>query len=219
MLIGLTMAMTSCSYFGEKTAVEDDLVPEELSSVPFPTKVPTRFSAQIVVTTYFGGKGIPRETFVARDGTKSVERFGQGEASDFSMLYNAEGEAYRIDHRLKTYTKQDRGKIETPKNALLKSMTSRWLNEKRSAVFKDLGVSNGIRKYEVEVDGAVETRIVVYIDEELKFPVKQEVYSIQKDSKDELVYSVELKNISTEPKAEHFEIPKGYVLAEGTVIG
>jgi hypothetical protein len=86
-----------------------------------------------------------------------------------------------------------------------------WLNEKRGAAFENLGKENGLTKYLARLRDVpnINSEILIYIDENLKIPVKQEFYTINGEQKI-LVFSMELQNLKLETDDKLFELPKDY---------
>jgi hypothetical protein len=209
-LICGTVFLNGCGWLGVEHLSNTDIESESAPAIPFSVKLPDRFKADILIKTEGSPDNIERRYFIARNGTQKLERFGVGEKNEFALLRTKEGGAFRLIPAEKAYIGLDRKKLGSPVDSLSKSFTSRWLNEKRSAEYKDLGLVNGLRKYEVIVEYSFETVIYVYVDEQLKFPVKQEFFTAHEGKPPELAYSVELQNISNTPEKELFEIPDGY---------
>ena len=204
--------MNGCGWPGVEHLSNTDLESESAPAIPFSVKLPDRIKADILIKTENPSGNIERRYFVARNGNQKLERFGVGEKNEFALLRTKEGGSFRLFPLEKVYIGLDRKILGSPVDSLSKSITSRWLNEKRPAEYKDLGLDNGLRKYQVIVEDTFETMIYIYVDEKLKFPVKQEFYSTGNGKPRELVYSVLLENISVEPEANLFEIPAGYEL-------
>jgi hypothetical protein len=59
------------------------------------------------------------------------------------------------------------------------------------------------------LDDAGKSEIIIYVDEKIGLPVKQEFYGIG-DGQKNLTLSVELRNFSLQTQAKHFELPKDY---------
>ena len=202
-------AAGGCSALDRSPAV--DIKPDDdiVAALPFPVKDPERFSADVSVKTFAGKEVVERRYFIAANKEKKLQRFGIGSADEFAVLITGNGSAYRLDAKNKVYERLEPGPLLNEPNTLLNSLTSRWLNEKRRSGFKDLGLENGLRKYQAEIEGSRNTLILIYIDEKLKFPVKQEFYRVAGDSK-EISFSIELTSITTEPDDALFVIPDGY---------
>jgi hypothetical protein len=78
-------------------------------------------------------------------------------------------------------------------------------------VFENLGAENGLTKYRVRLKDMPKdaSETLIYIDENLKIPVKQEFYTINGEQKI-LVFSMELRNLKLQTDDKLFELPKDY---------
>ncbi len=204
--VALVLA-TGCSLLPRQNTKSVDIDPA--SAIPFPVKDPVTFSADVIVSTRVSGETKERIYFIAKDVDRRFETYGKGTAEEFSLLRNAANESFRLDPSKKEFEKLDRESVSHATDSLTKSLTSRWLNEKRHSVFVDLGVENGLRKYQVKVEDSRNTEILIFVDEKLKYPVKQQYFSVN-GARRELAYSIELRNISTRPDAALFELPKDW---------
>ncbi len=208
------MFANGCSLYTSPSTSSPDIDPEPASSIPFPIKDLEKFSADVVVTNTVGGETKERVYFVAKDGKRRFETYGKDSKVEFSLLRDSADDNFRLNPANKEFERLERKSVSHATDSLTKSLTSRWLNEKRHAEFVDLGVDNGLRKYQVKVEDSRNTEILVFVDEKLKYPVKQQYFSVNGDKR-ELVYSIELRNISTTPDPKLFELPKQYKERKG----
>ena len=88
-------------------------------------------------------------------------------------------------------------------------LTTKWLNQKNSAKFEKVDTENNLTKYLVKLEDSITSEVLIFIDEKIPFPVKQEFYSIS-DSEKVLTMSFEIKNYKTEVEDKLFELPKDY---------
>jgi outer membrane lipoprotein-sorting protein len=74
-----------------------------------------------------------------------------------------------------------------------------------------LGTENNLTKYRVRMGDAENpnSEILIYVDEQIKLPVRQEFYSTSGEQKT-LTFAVELKNFKTEADEKLFEVPKDF---------
>lgn len=207
-VLGLIVFSSSCRFFQREKPLDVQIdLPKQ--TAPFSTKEPEIFQVEIVVSTFIGGTRSEKKYFVAKKGGATIYRFNYGDKDETAILEKADGKRYLLDKSAKTYreTTGNGGSAET--GELQHFLTTKWLNEKKAAKFEDLGLEKDLKKYRVTIDDKGGSEILVFFDEKLKIPVKQEFYSITGQKKT-LFYSAELKNAKTEVDAKLFEVPAGY---------
>lgn len=205
----MLLASQGCDWFRVEKEPPHDTPTSTHSKIPFSVKDPSRFSSEIVISSFGNGNVVERRYFVAIDGRKRLEKFGIGTKTEFHLLAAANGETYRIDPALKEYELLSNRPLSSKPDSLRDTLISRWLNENKNVTFKDLGIERGLRKYKVEAEGAKDTEIFVFVDEILSYPVRQEIYSVS-DNNRKLTFKAEFKSISTDPSPGLFELPDEY---------
>ncbi|MCB1024169.1 MAG: hypothetical protein KDB79_07260 [Acidobacteria bacterium] len=214
-ILGLVLFSSTCRFFQrEKPLVEKTDLPKQ--SAPFPTKEPDIFQTEIIVSTFFGQTRSEKKYFLAKKDGATLYVFNYGEKDETAILEKADGKSFVLKKGAKTFAPRGKKEGAAETGDLQHFLTTKWLNEKKTSKFEDLGAKNGLRKYRVTIDDNSGSEIFVFFDEKLKIPVKQEFYSATGGQK-QLSYTVELKNIKTEADAKLFEIPAGYRPADGSV--
>ena len=190
---------------GEDTPAPTPFVSEELKSeIPFATKEPEVFQAEIVVST----DGLEtRKNKIARNAGKHRFDFNFGAKNQVSVLRIDKN--YLISPDKKIYAEISDGENAFSPTISTDFLTSRLLYEKTEASFERLETENNLTKYRVRFRTADFSESMIYIDETLGFPVRQEFYSISGEQKI-LRYAVELKNLKLEASDELFSIPKDF---------
>jgi len=182
---------------------------ESKSEIPFSSKEPDVYQTEIVLTNYAGGKKSERKSFTARNGAKLRSDY----ENKISFLQPNENEKFLINHGKKIYAEcqANSGATSETGDQIKDFLTTEWLNEKRGAVFENLGAENGLTKYRVRLKDMPKdaSETLIYIDENLKIPVKQEFYTINGEQKI-LVFSMELRNLKLQTDDKLFELPKDY---------
>ena len=206
MLLGF---LPGCSWFAAKKPANPISDSKITSSIPFDVDGPESFSAFVFVRTYSKNTTSERRYFVARDSNNSFDRFGIGDSGEFAVLRKTSGEVFRLDPSAKTYQKLPRLASGIQETSLISSLNSRWLNEKRSVTFTDLGLENGLRKFKTNIDGSRDTEILIFVDTDLKLPVRQEFYSLKGEIRTKL-FSIELQDIKIPPDDALFVLPEDY---------
>ncbi len=181
------------------------------TNIPFSTKEPEVFQAEFVVSTFINGEKNERKYFVAKKGEKLLTKIGVGSEEEISLLTLAENESFVIEHSPKKIEKRSSADTssDNSENDWEQFLTIKWLNEKSGAKFQKLATENNLTKYVVKLEDATNSEIWVFVDEKLKIPTKQEIYSVVGDKKT-LTYSVEVKNYKTVVEDKLFELPKDY---------
>jgi hypothetical protein len=179
-------------------AVSDELKTE----IPFSTKEPERFQAEIVVTT----NETERKTFLARNGSARRYDFNFGAKNQLTNLQTDKN--YLILPEKKIYAETS-GAQTTGTDDWADFLTTEWLNQKTETSFEKLKTTENLTQYRVNLGGGNSSEIYVYVDETLGLPVKQEFYAIGGEQKT-LVYSFELKNLKLETDENLFSVPADF---------
>jgi hypothetical protein len=179
------------------------------TNIPFSSKEPDVYQAEIVLTNFSGGEKFERRSFTARNGAKL--RFDY--ENKISFLQPNENEKFLIHSGKKIYVASQTNSAATGEtsNDIKDFLTTEWLNEKRGATFENLGAENGLTSYRAKLEDApnINSEILIFVDENLKIPIKQEFYTRNGEQKI-LVFSMELQNLKLETDDKLFELPKDY---------
>jgi len=208
-LSALIFLLFSGCRFWQKTNDADSpaapAVSEDLKSeIPFSSREPERFQAEIVVTA----NGLERKTFIARDGARRRVDFNFGAKNQVTNLQTDKN--YLIFSGKKIYAENETAQQPAAADDWTDFLTTEWLSEKQPANFEKLETTENLTKYRVRFeDGAAAAEIFVYVDENLGLPVKQEFFAMSGEQKN-LTYAVELKNPKLETDENLFMIPKDF---------
>ena len=182
---------------------------ESKTGIPFSSKEPEIYQAEIVLTNYAGGEKSERRIFTWRNGAK----FRSDYESKISFLQLSENVKFSIHHGKKIYTQNqtNSGAASETGETIKDFLTAEWLNEKRGAAFENLGAEDGLTKYRISLKDApnAASETLIYVDEKFKIPVKQEFYATNGEQKS-LVFSMELRNLKLEADDKLFEPPEDY---------
>jgi hypothetical protein len=200
---------SACSFWRGNSAGQATTNPigELESTIPFETKEPETYQCEIVVTTFLNGEKSERIVKAARNGIKTRYDYPNG----VSFLQVSENEKYIIQNEAEIYVKSSNIGRETsqPRETLKDFLTTNWLNERRDSKYENLGTDGALTKYRVVLDESTSSEILIFVDETLKLPVKQEYFTIDGDQKT-LVSSVGLNNFQLTSDQTVFEIPKNF---------
>lgn len=181
---------------------------ESKFAVPFSTREPDVYQAEIVLTNYSGAEKSERKIFTARNAAKLRCDYENG----ISFLQTDRNQSFLINGDRKIYAENqtNSGALNETGNELKDFLTVEWLNEKRGATFEKLGTTDDLTEFRLRLKDApnANSETLIFIDEKLKIPVRQEFYAANGEQKT-LVFSTELRNLRLEADEKLFELPKG----------
>jgi len=205
------MLSQACNFWQDKTNAPTSQTPflaEELvSEIPFLTKEPNVYQAEIVLINYGNGEKTERKTVVACNERKIVHIYETG----IYFLQLSENEKFLVHNRKKIYAdSQTSLEVSTPTGENLQDfLANEWLNQKTDTKFENLGAENNLTKYRVILANSQTSEIMIYVDENFKIPVRQEFYSISGEQKN-LIFSMEIRNLKLQTDEKIFEVPKDF---------
>jgi hypothetical protein len=206
LVLGFLTFCSGCRFCQNTTNTNTSPAPgifsEDKSDLPFTTREPDIYQAEIVVVS--GGE--ETRVFTARNGTKRRYEYGAGEKN--ALLLISTDKKYLVLPDKKLYSEEVNAKAFTSPSAWMEQLTTEWLNVRPGAKFAEMGKENGLTKFNARLDGSDTSEIVLFIDDN-GLPVKQEYYSIAGERQD-LVYTVELRNLRLEAADELFTVPKDF---------
>ena len=181
-------------------------VAEEIKSeIPFATKEPENFQAEFVVTT--GGK--EDKTFATRNGDNRRYDYHYEQKTQVSVVQTADNKSFLVFNDKKIYAENsNNATIQNAENPF-DFLTTEWLNQKADAKFESLGVENSLMKYRVSLGDNQMAESIIWVDEKIGLPVKQEFYSITGEQRI-LNFTFEMKNFKPQADTSLFEIPKDF---------
>ncbi len=205
----LCSSCSSCQSTNNKETIKI-IDAETQTNIPFPTKEPEDFQAEVVTKSFANGSESQQKYFVAKSGAASLQTFNAGSENERSFLRTFENKTFLINKAAKNYREISSEKSAAFANdSLIENLTSKWLNEKNAVSFEKAETADGLTKYRVKSEDANDTEVLIYIDENLKMPVKQEFYDISGNRKT-LKFSFEIKNFRLQAEKSLFELPKDY---------
>ena len=205
-LLTVALSAAACRFWQAKpddAPAPTPVVVEEITSqIPFATKEPETYQAEIVVTT----NGAENKIFTTRNGANRLTVYDYQTPFEIAFLQNGAGSSFTISRGQKIYVENqagnDGGEDENFPVAEL-------LNQEQTAAFEKLSDENGTAKYRVTLDVSNSAEIVVTVDESINLPIKQEFFSVNGEQKT-LLTTTELRNFTTQVDQQNFELPKDY---------
>ena len=208
-LVFAVLFCQSCRFWQGKTdatAHPATFVAEDVkSAIPFSNKEPDAFQAEIILTI----EGSEEKTFIAKSGANRLFIFDFQTDSETSVLHLGANQSFIIAPRRKIYAENQRENFEIKSRTLDESLVAEWLNQKKDATFERLGAENNLTKYRVNLDESKNSEIIIYVDEKIGLPVRQEFYNVSGEQRN-LTAAMELRNFSLQPDAKNFEVPTDY---------
>lgn len=207
---------SSCSYGSVKEENAPDqaisAVSETKSEVPFSTKEPDIYQVLTVSQIYSADEKIERKIFTARNGAKRLTVFNTGEKDEVSRLESETNQIFLVNPGKKVYAEMQSNSAlaaKTENNDFFD--TELLLNQKTEAAFENLGTENGLSKFRVLLGDAEnpKSEILIFVDENLKIPARQEFYSLSGDQRI-LTFTVEMKDFKMQADDSLFELPKDF---------
>ncbi len=209
-LVLASMIFSSCSFWqtaeNENTNSNTFTADELKSEIPFENKEPEVFQAEIVLAAFINGEKSERIIKAAR----SREKIRYDYPNGISFLQLNENEKFLLETEKKVYAQSASisNNSANTGDVLKDFLTTEWLSERRDVKFENLGMENGSAKYRVSDENNY-SEILIYVDENLKFPVKQEFYSISGEQKI-LFSAMEFRNLKLEIDESIFDLPQDY---------
>lgn len=209
-LASAVLFCSSCGFWqtAENTNTAPFIADEIKNGIPFKTKEPDRFQTEIIVTNYLNSEKNEKKYLLARDGVRRLIVFNQDDKGKTAVLQTEDGGIFFIDHEQKSYRPGQAPTLQI-NTELDEFLTVEWLNQKSDAAVENLGTENGLTQYRFQIAGSSSSEIVIFIDESLQVPVKQEFYSMTGEQK-KLTLSVELRNFLLSADENLFKLPQDY---------
>lgn len=197
---------SSCGWRAAKTETQPaPFAAEELKSgVPFSTAEPENFQAEFVITA----NGAENKIFVARSGNRRRTDYNSGAANQLTILQTGASRKILVLPDKKIYAEDFAAQAGAGAAAenFTDFLTSEWLNNTADARFTRLGAENDLTQYAVRLDDSDAAEAIVFVDERVNLPVRQEFYSL-KDGRKILIYAVEMKNFKAQADEKSFDVP------------
>lgn len=184
-------------------AVKPPVAEELKSEIPFSTKEPENFQAELVVS----GGGAERKTFIARSGRNRRYSFDTGTKNQVSLIQT--DRTYLIFPDKKIYAESSSAENVPAAESWTDFLTNEWLHSRQETGFERLETESNITKYRVKLNSAAESEILIFVDEARGFPVRQEFYSTGGGQRI-LNFAVELRNLKVPADENSFVLPKDF---------
>ena len=195
-------------------------VDETISAIPFSTKEPEKYQADLVFTFQdeFGETNEQTHT-VFRDGANYRLDF-EHHSENVSSIQTADGKRVILLHKSKVAAEIEPSDskfsatvdIDSPRDFLRNLL----LNEsERGAKYEKIGDENGLTKYrvalEIENEAAeYQSESYLWVDENFKIPIRMETNSFENGQPTGAKTTMEIRNFKLSVDKNVFEIPTGF---------
>ena len=195
----LSMIFSGCSLWRESEKEAAALERDSKSEYPFTTREPDVFQTKIVVRS--GGR--ERHMFLARERDRRRVDFDV-DTDDHRAVISTDKQ-YVLSFKRKTYTEQPLvANAGEPDRQVLPIMNHRDYSE-----FEEINREGSTIQYRARINESATSEIMIFFDEKIGMPVRQEFYSIEGDERT-MRYSFELYDFSPAVEATLFDIPPGF---------
>jgi predicted small lipoprotein YifL len=200
LLLYILCGLTACGYWsggsGDNVKGPAAFSPQDIKSdIPFSTKEPEVYQAEIV-TTVDGGE---RKVFVARSGTLRLMLFSYGEKTEVGRLESS-GKTVSFSRSAKVYTELTGGVNLPADDSPESSLALGRLNSNIGSQFEEKETENNVTRYVVRTGNSESD---IFVDKNLNLPVRQEYY----DSAHAVTLKTEMRNVRLEADSALFSLP------------
>lgn len=201
------LVLSACSFWQAKTNdAPAAFVPEPIKNgIPFAIKEPPVYQAEIVTIS----GGAEDKIFAARNGANRLTIFDYQTTREIALLQKGANQKFLINRERKIYTENTVENSPAENQDLINFLTSERLNQMKDAKFENLGAENDLTKYAVRLDDKQNSEMIIYADEKIGLPVKEEFYSVRGEQKT-LLSTVELRSFSWQTDDKLFVLPEDY---------
>lgn len=178
-------------------------VPGPPRSIPFATKEPDVYSAGLVVIT----GSSERKFAIVRDNTRLRIDFEVGTPAH--SVYIRTSERYFVDPVNRSFAEISGSGDPHIGPEFVIDLANQLLKAKIYTDFEEVDSQRGLRVFRSMMNGSPKSEVLIYVDELLGMPVRQEFYSVEAEHRI-MSYAVELRDFSTSIDPGAFEIPKDF---------
>jgi hypothetical protein len=194
---------TGCSYWQNTTGHAVPTLESEPSVAPFSTKEPENYRALVVVTS----GGTERRIFTAKKGGRSRVDYDYGTPGQRTVVRSDTDFVY--SERLQIYAETRPAISAQAPSELENDVTASLLSSRPYTSYESLGRENGLSKFKAAIGETRASEAVVFVDDAIGLPVKQEFYSVGADGQKVLRYTVDVRDVELEAEDSLFAIPIG----------
>ena len=167
---------------------------------PFSIREPEIFHTEIVIRT---GEN-ERHIFMARNVDKIRIDYDVGTDHQRAVLIT--DKEYLLTFKRKEYSERP---LTSDLLSVDSTLTGQLMNARDYSDFEEIGRDGSVIRYTARVNEGSASEIVIFFDQSIGLPVKQEFYSIEGETRT-LQYSFELRGFKTDVDESVFQIGKEF---------
>ncbi len=198
----LSLFFVGCSLWDRGETPPSTPVPAPESNIPFATREPDVYRADVFIRA----GDVERRITVARDGARSRIDYDVG-TDDHRAILSTDRQ-YVLFFKRKTYAENQAG-VGNSASASEPMLAAHLLNGRDYTEFDELDREGSVIRYRARVNGSDVSEILIWFDEGISMPVKQEFYSLDGGERI-LRYAVELRDFSPTVDPSVFELPADF---------
>jgi hypothetical protein len=196
----LSIVFAGCSLWrGNENSTVTFASPPK-SDYPFVAREPEVFQAELVVQA---GES-ERRMFIARSGEKRRIDYDLGSDDQHGVIIS--DKEYLLFFKRKVFEERS---MTSNAAALYEPLSAQILSTRDYADFDEISRNGSLVQFRARINDSSNSEALIFFDEAVGLPVKQEFYSIEGEER-KLQYSSELRNFSTTVDQATFQIPAGF---------
>jgi hypothetical protein len=196
----LSIVFAGCSLWRSDPSPTTTLASSPASDFPFSLVEPEIFQTEIVIRT---GEE-ERHILVARNGNQ--RRIDYDVGTDHQRAVLITDREYVVNFKRKEYTERP---LTSDLSSVDSTLTGQLINGRDYSDYVEVGRDGPLIQYRVRVNEGSAAELLVFYDQAIGLPVKQEFYSIDGEART-LQYSFELRGFKTEVDGSVFQIGRDF---------
>jgi hypothetical protein len=196
----LSIVFAGCSFWRSDPNPRTTLASSPTNEFPFALHEPEIFQAEIVIRT---GEH-ERHILIARN--VNQRRIDYDVGTDYQRSVIISDKEYVLTFKRKEYTERP---LTSDLSSVDSTLSGQLMNARDYSDFEEVGRDGSVTRYKGLVNEGSASEILIFYDQSIGLPVKQEFYSIEGESR-VLQYSFELRGFKTDVDASVFQIGKEF---------
>ena len=199
----VSVVFSGCSLWRGNENAQVSVPAEMKNENPFATREPDVFQTQIVIRS----GGTERRMFLARDHDKRRIDYDVDTDNHRAVIFS--DKQYLLFFKRRSYSEQLLSAVTAP--AEYESLSSQMMTRRDYSKFDEVDRKGTIVQYRARINESPVSEVMIFFDETIGLPTKQEFYSIAGDQRT-MQYSMELSDFRLEADPELFRVPPEFRL-------
>ena len=196
----LSIVFAGCSLWRSDPSPTTTLASSPASDLPFSSVEPEIFQTEIVIRA----GDDERHILVARN--LNQRRIDYDVGTDHQRAVLITDKEYLVNFKRKEYTERP---LTSDLSSIDSTLTGQLINARDYSDYDEVHRDGSVIQYRVRVNDGSASEIMVFYDQSIGLPVKQEFYSIDGEART-LQYSFELRDFKTDVDASVFQIGREF---------